>query len=403
MEDFIKSQILPTIKYLPSSLLKSYFISKSNSETEKIAEKPGFIKGICHPGERLDLVKECGLQWVRVDIPFPYNSDGSISESYIGFKEKLRRFKEKGFKNMVISPYPEHYIEYGLDPRIKENESKIEDIARFLITDLKGLADGMQITNEQGIPRFTLPLTIEESARFIGINARAMFPLRGDIIIGYNCAGPQTDLNVLMKPYLKFIDYVGIDIYMGCFFFGTMWIFDALLRYLYTLTKKPVMLCEFGYISGGAPKSKEEKNDIIKSYGFANEKEARANITAFLENFPERMKEYVKKCAVKPEHYADYIFKSEFTNHFYRELPRLTVIPGYPHTPEGQAKFYKDIIKRLRKYDFLCGMFIYCWEDSSKCYVCGQSDCPTETRWGLVDLNEEPKPSYYAVKEEFNK
>jgi hypothetical protein len=46
-------------------------------------------------------------------------------------------------------------------------------------------------------------------------------------------------------------------------------------------------------------------------------------------------------------------------------------------------------------------MFVYCWQDSGDCYVCGQVECPVETKWGLVDYNGNPKPSYYAVKEAY--
>ncbi|MCQ2462238.1 MAG: hypothetical protein MJ177_02390 [Clostridia bacterium] len=402
MENFILNQVKPTLKYLPANLVKSYFTPTKNSDVASVFKKTGFIKGICHPNENFEQLKGAGLEWIRVDIPFPYEKDGSIRACYNDFKARLKRFTDNGLKVMAVSPYPEDYIEYGLDPRNVASKQGIQDIAKFLLTDLKGLIHGIQITNEQGIPRFTLPLKLKQSAWFIGINAQAMAQVKGDIIVGYNTAGPQADLNILMKPYLEYIDYIGIDIYMGCFFFGTMWLFDALIRYIWAYTKKPVLLCEFGYISGGAPKSKQEKKDIIRSYGAADRKDAYKNIDKFVENLPERMKNYVKKCAQEPSNYANYIFRSEFTNHFYRELPAWTVIPGYPHTPQGQAKFYRDIIPRLKKMDFLCGMIIYCWQDSEMCYVCGQDDCPTETRWGLVDCEGKEKPSYYAVKEAFN-
>ncbi|MCR5150189.1 MAG: hypothetical protein K6B52_03065 [Clostridiales bacterium] len=403
MEDFIKNQVAPTLKHLPKNLLKSYFISDSNAGTRSFRKNTGFIKGICHPSENFEKVKGAGLEWVRSDIPFPFEGDGQIRQSYIDFKARVKRFKDNGFKIMAVSPYPGDYIDYGIDPREEKNKGEIEKIAKFIVTDLQGYIDALQITNEMGIPRFTLPLSLKQGAEFIAANAKAMFPDKGEIVVGYNCAGPQTDLNLLLLPYMKYIDWVGIDIYMGCFFFGTMWMFDALIRYLWAMTKKPVIICEYGYISGGKPKTKKEKEEIVHSYGAKNEKDARENIVRFVGNLPERMREYVKKCAQEESNYAKYIFHSEFTNHFYRELPRTTKIPGYDHTPEGQAKFYANIIPRLSKYDFLCGMIVYCWQDSDKCYVCGQSDCPTETRWGLVDMNENEKPSYYAVKDAFAK
>ncbi len=76
---------------------------------------------------------------------------------------------------------------------------------------------------------------------------------------------------------------------------------------------------------------------------------------------------------------------------------------GMPHTPEGQAKFFSKVIERLYKLPFMCGTIIYCYTDFDRCGYCGQSDCPTETLWGLVDRNGTPKPSYHAVKKAFEK
>ena len=78
-------------------------------------------------------------------------------------------------------------------------------------------------------------------------------------------------------------------------------------------------------------------------------------------------------------------------------------IPGYPHTPEGQARFFTDVIERLYGLPFVCGTIIYCWSDCEKCYVCGQPDCPVETCWGLVDNAGIPKPAYRAVRRQFGK
>ena len=401
MENFILDQVKPTLKYLPKALVKSYFKPESNADTKKFLEKTGFIKGICHPRDNFEQVRGANIEWTRFDIPFPLDDDGNETEAYKDFKNRVQQFRDNGMKVMAVTPFPDHFLAHGIDVRKEEDKKKIAEVSEFLVKDLKDLCGAFQIANEIGIPRFTLPFTVKEGAEFIAICAKAMAPYKGDLAVGYNCAGPQVDLNIYLKPYMEYFDFVGIDIYMGCFFFGTMWLFEALLRYLWEFTRKPIILCEFGYISGGAPKTKKEKLDIIRSYGAKNKKEARKNIGEFIENLPERMKTYVKHCAQEPGNYANYIFRSEFTNHFYKELPKTCVIPGYPHTDEGQARFYKDIIPRLKKLDFMGGLIIYCWRDDERCYVCGQEDCPTETRWGLVTCDEKEKPSYYAVKEAF--
>lgn len=401
MENFILDQVKPTLKHLPVDLLKSYFKPTSNEATRNFLNKTGFIKGICHPLENFEQVKGANIEWTRFDIPYPFDENGNESEGYRNFKDRVRRFRDNGIKIMAITPFPDAFLAHGLDVRKAEDKPKIAAVSEYIIKDLRDMVGAIQIANEIGIPRFTLPFSVKEGAEFIGICAKAIAPFKGDVPVCYNCAGPQVDLNIYLKPYMEYFDFVGIDIYMGCFFFGTMWLFEALLRFLWEFTQKPIVLCEFGYIGGGAPKTKKEKLAIIQSYGAKNKKAAYADIDKFLDNMPERMRTYVKHCAQEHSHYANYIFRSEFTNHFYKELPKTCVIPGYPHTPEGQAKFYRDIIPRLKKLDFMGGLIVYCWRDDERCYVCGQEDCPTETRWGLVTFDEKEKPSYYAVREAF--
>lgn len=406
MEQFVKDQITSGLKHLPKNLLKSYFIKKSSEETKAIRERLGFIKGVCHPTENFEQIKGANIEWIRIDIPFPFEQDGSVSSSYENFKAKCRRFQENGIKVMAVTPYPNDYINFGADIRTDEGTQRIKEIGKFLITDMKACVSGFQITNEMGIPRFTIPLTLEEAAKFIAVNLEVMYPLKEHVIIGYNSAGPEAGLHEMLLPYMRFCDYVGVDIYMGCFFNmpGFIWIFEALCRYLWAMTGKPVLVQEFGYLSGGAPKTKAEKKEKLQRFGAGSEKEAQKNIVQFVENMPKHFSEHIKYvCENDPSRYFSFLFRSDMVNHFYCELPRLTKIPGYPHTPEGQAKFFTDCIERLYSLDFICGCNIYCYKDPDKCYYCGQEDCPTETRWGLVDSEERPKPSYKAVRDVFGR
>ena len=119
---------------------------------------------------------------------------------------------------------------------------------------------------------------------------------------------------------------------------------------------------------------------------------------------PEHFRNHVKYVTGSdPSRYYNLLFHSDLTNHLYCELPSVTKIPGYDHTPEGQGKFYADILPSLYETPYVCGAIIYCYQDPDSCHVCGQADCPTETKWGLVDANGEPKPSYYAVQKAFGR
>ena len=109
-----------------------------------------------------------------------------------------------GIKVMAVTPYPDSYIEHGADIRKADGKEKVQKIAKFLVNDLKGFVSGLQITNEMGMPHFTLPLNMDEAAKFIGVQLEAVYPERGDIIVGYNSAGPQADLHYKLLTYVKY-------------------------------------------------------------------------------------------------------------------------------------------------------------------------------------------------------
>ena len=365
----------------------------------------GYMKGVCHAEPQYDMLKGANIGWIRDDIPFAFNSDGSLSQSYITWKAETKAYADNGLKVMAITPYPEDFIEYGLDPRDPANKEAIQDIARFYLNDLKDIVGAFQITNEMGIDRFTLPLTLEEAADFIGMQLEAMYPDRGDIIIGYNLGGLAIlQLPGLMKEYHQYCDYVGLDMYLGCFepVLKNPNQYITILNFVRRITGKPIIMCEFGYIGLGEQKTKAEKQAILEGYGFSSEEEARENIDEFIANLPPDLADELDKYADEtPEYRASQMFDGEYSNHLYRELPEGFGLYGFPHTPEGQADFFSYVIPKVRNLDYVVGSFIYCWEDSGDCYVCGQTDCPVETKWGLIDGEGNPKPSYYAVKEAF--
>ena len=405
MEEFVKTQIEYGLKYVPGNLLRSYFIPRQSGETRALRSR-GFLRGVCHPNEDYTLLREANIRWVRFDIPFPFASDGGESEGYRAFKERCRGYAERGFSVMAVTPFPHAFVSNGVDPRTPEGEERVREVAAFLVRDLQGLVGGFQIANEIGLPKFTLPLTLDEAARFIGVQAEEMYPLRGDLLIGYNSGGPEAKLHALMRPYHRYCDYVGIDIYLGCFagLPGLMGIFESLLRYLWAMTGKPVILQEFGYIGGGAPRSRAQKKALLRSYGLEREEDAKEDIEGLLEKLPKNFRYFLRNDGQNdPTRYYDLLFHSDYRQHFYKEMSRMTRIPGYPHTPEGQAKFYDDLIGRLYRLPFVAGAMVYCWSDAPYCGYCGQPDCPVETRWGLVDCDGKPKPSYYAVQKQFGR
>ncbi len=392
---------------VPLNLWMSFHpLAKYDPQVKTVLEKTGgFMKGCCHTEQDYDLLKGANIGWTRSDIPFPFEKDGSVSPSYLSWKAEKKAYADNGIKVFAITPYPYKYIEHGLDPRDPANREEIQRIAKFMVEDLKGIAGAFQITNEMGIDRFTLPLTLDEAVDFIGMHAEVMYEATRDtdIIIGYNIVNPVVGIKML--KYNKWLDYIGFDLYIGCFeeFVHDINLYQVLLGLIRTITQKPLILCEFGYIGYGETLTDAQKKELLKSYGFSSEEDAIARMDEFLDALPRSMSEEIRELYpnASAEELGKMIFEGEYSHHFYKQLPENCKLDGYEHSPEGQAKFFKDLIPRLRKLDYLCGAFVYCWADSSHCYVCGQPDCPVETGWGLVDGQGNPKPSYYAVKEGF--
>ena len=369
----------------------------------------GFMTGVCHPEPEYKKIRNANIGWIRVDLPYPFNLDGTVSPFYRMWKREMQAYRKQGIKVLAVTPYPGTFLEHGLDIRKDEDIPEIQHVARYLMKNLRGIVNAYQITNEMGVDRFTLPFTMDEAAKFIGVQAEAMSKIKAkDEIIGYNLGGlGYIQLPGRMTQYNKYVDYVGIDIYLGCFepITKTLDEFIALLQYARKVSGKPILLAEFGYISYGEPKTEDEKAAILKNYGFKSEADARANINKFIKRLPPRLKEEIQRNYGKrsAEEKAALIFDGEYANHIYRELPEGTGMYQYPHTPEGQAAFYADVLERLGDLDYLIGAILYMWNDSDYCYVCGQADCPVETGWGIVDGRGKIKPAYNAVKAGFAK
>lgn len=386
-----------------------YFDEKTNDSVDSFLEKTdGVVKGVCHPNEKFDQIKDANIEWVRFDLShMPLDAKGNRTPGYLSYIERAKSYADRGFKVMCITPYPEEYIENGFDPRTPEGKEKVKADAKFLAQDLQGIVSAFQITNEMGIEHFTLPLTIEEAAEYIGIQLEAMKDYKGDIVTGFNIAGmAMGPLLENTKPYYQYCDYIGIDIYLGCFenIFKYLICYDLLMQSVFDMTHLPVMINEFGYIGYGEVKTREQKNKILQSYGYADEDAARADFENFLNQLPPKFKNHLINLEYSSmDELADKLFNTELANHLYREIQGGYELAQYKHNPEDQARFFTDCIARLSKIDFCVGAFVYCYSDSDACYICGQEDCPVETGWGLVDLNGNPKPAYYAVKDAYAK
>lgn len=58
----------------------------------------GFICGVCHPKEDYDQIKNANIDWVRMDIPFPFDENGEICSRYLLLKNALIPMWKKDFR-----------------------------------------------------------------------------------------------------------------------------------------------------------------------------------------------------------------------------------------------------------------------------------------------------------------
>jgi len=436
-QDF--KQIPDSIAYAPWYAVSAFFRDqRATAEVKRVKENlGGFARGICHAGGDYGRLLENNIEWERLDCPMPWpyvnpppdtpealteRADGTIVRTgYENYKNNLIARRAAGLQSMIVTPFPRDFIRAGMDPRTPEGEAEVIRTIKFIFNDLKDYMGAVQIANEIGVPNFQRPLTNVEGVRFLAVQLEALHPIKGNIPVGYNTAGPQFDVNSLMKPYLKYVDFYGMDIYLGCHiglgsfnFIMGMYVFDIITMLMWGYLGKPIIVTEFGYLSAGVPKTQAEKDAMLRErYGYESEAAmiaaAKADPEAFLARMaanPETksMADFIRRFNESDlSRVSSFLTSLECVTHLYAELPADYVIPGFPHSPQGQADFYADILLRFAKHPYVIGEFIYNWKDSTSCYLCGQHDCPSETGWGLVDWEGNPKPALAAVKDAFGK
>lgn len=415
------------------------FFNGDNSKAEAAAKKSGgFMKGICHASSLEDatVAKGANVEWTRLDLSMVEGYNSTTKEiipgaSYTSFKANLVKLKAAGLNLFLITPYPADYAEKNINPQT--DYEAIKAVAHFYFEDLKGIAGAFQIANELMEERFTYNnMTFEEKAKFIGLQLEEMDKLAtsyeqigdtaGNILLGYNVADMNAPSFIeKMKPYHQYCDYIGVDMYVGCFesLLHDIWANEMMLRYAHQMSGLPVVECEFGYIGLGKDKSTEERTAFIQERypGFTDEADCRSRAVALInsENFTESLRNKVVSYAqqkyndtsitlttITNEQAAGALFDTELKNHFYCIMDSSYYMTNYPHTREGQAAAFRDLIPQIAALPFCIGGFVYHLNESKECYLCGQSDCPNECGWGLYNpYTKEYYPAYTAVKEAF--
>ncbi len=263
---------------------------------------------------------------------------------------------------MGITPGPRNIVAEAGEPGSPGYLENYRRICAFLGWEFKDLVDFWQVANEMDIWIFRAGLTLEQSINFLQAGLRGLKGADKNLKVGINITlfpskPGEVDGNTERHEGLVIargiygncdveVDYAGFDSYPGSWREGGAESWDEYLDALYELVQKPIIIQEFGYSSTG---------------GMMTEKEKAARV------YP---------CEVKKWRFA------------WRGS----------HTPEVQAEFIAESYRIFAQKPFVLGAIYYSWKDASKCWQCGQPDCPAETGWGLVDRDHNLKPSYHSMK-----
>ncbi len=331
-----------------------------------------------HPNPDYALMREAGLEWIRVGIGFPFADPEMtvLSEQYLAYRETTRRWRSEGFSAVGISPlYGMMYASKGTSSLtfrrfLPDWLGTVDDEAfydcmtkamAFAAADLKDDITYYQISNEMDITRFRGEMTQEQAARYMYACAKGIKQGNPDAKVGINTSCMTNPESTYFYETLYsdksdvYFDYAGVDYYFGSHHPGTPYDWKATIDQIHGITKRPIMIAEWGYSSIGA----------YLTDGWPAEPNKAPN---------DEGEFWV--CARGAWAYA------------WKER----------HDEQVQAEYFTECLKIFAEDDRVIGCFEYDWQDDPVCF-CGRANCPHECGWGMVDSAGKPKPAFYAFKE----
>lgn len=313
--------------------------------------------GVCHQGGRYDRMREAGIEWVRLDVPFPWADEiGNERPQYAKFREKVREYASEGFKVLGITPYPRNWNVEAGELGSAKFLSVYREACAYMARDLAFNIPIWQVCNELNLGWFRRPFETEEEAiPYLiegGLGCREGNP---EALVGVNMATGHEPSAYRMYRALYpndriDWDYVGMDAYYGTWEEGGPDTWPEKMAELYEVCKKPLIIMEFGYASGGGTMTAEER-------GPQNEGS-----------------QLLHKVGKWPWGW------------------------GEGHTPEMQAEYARIALEHFRRADYVLGAFWYKWSNGAKCN-CGHQDCPENSHYGMTTIDEEPKPAYFEFQQ----
>lgn len=367
--------------------------SSIHSKLDNIYRRTGgFLKGICHPRGEIDGLLEAGLHWIRCDVPYPFNADGTWAQAFLQYKATCETYAARGIRTIAITPYPRAFLRNGIDPRTPDGLAAAEEVCMRIAEALRDSVGCWQITNEMWDNVFRTPLTNDEATDFLIACTKGV--RRGDPvgIVGHNSGyRPRVEQEAGRS------DYIGVDFYAGSWGNGGPDDFIRKIDEMYEESDHtPVILMEFGFASVGG--QVQDPDAEIRAYlnerGFADLDDAVRRADEYIQTLPGALRKAAEICA--PED------RNSFIHGGWEHLLKKWFSHGtLPHTEEGQAEFYRELLPKLLANEHLAGAILYCWQDSPYCGNCGAEDCPCETAWGITRVDGSRKPAYEVIRDIF--
>lgn len=322
------------------------------------------IRGIVYAytrEKRYDMVKELGVDWIRLNVPFPWKDKigGEVSD---GWKKVRADIVEAVDAGLLVMPSTPTILSY--DPKLcgsygtREFYDNVRRATSFMCADLGKYANSLwQCMNELDIPTFSGDVPLDICAEACKMSARGIMDVNPKAVCGTNFASWREESRRVGETLFSGdhpFGYVGDDQYFGSWQGGDIEDWNGVLDGMWDAFGLPILVNEWGYSSRGAtlPKSEIPPYDKL------------------------------------PPNYSAVCYNKAW----YDEVEG-------GHNEETQAKYFTRGLEIFAAHPHVLGNFMFCFSDAETCWHCGQSECPAECFWGLTDVRCNPKPAYYAAKE----
>ena len=317
--------------------------------------------------ESLKLLKESGITFIKVHIPYPFASDGTLTTNYMTAKRAVKMIYNVGLEPVCQSFTPGgnaynsstgkvEWMSYL--PNVFEDYDDayfykvLRNGTEYIAKDLKEYTNCWIVSNEPNLTVFTGPMTFEQIQKYITTCAEGLKSGNPSAYCGVNIFA-SADKNRAMRliPMLygenSALDYLGLDSYFGTLVEGGAESWDDYIYTYYNMTGVPIMITEFSYSSYVYEDNKRQNDSTGLAYNNAVCRDKR--------------------------------FSCEWDNHLRNE--------------ETQAEYARACLKIFKQHKEVIG---WCWfsniDKTGPCWECGDTNCPMESSWGLLRSDGTAKP-----------